>query len=657
MELGILHNSPPSTKRGCRAGRLHRLWHGLPPAPWPCTRSQHHSVPSRNLHPLMVPPFLQPHPDLQSAVGNAPLSSKHPAQLPTTDCLLSIISPMGGQPSDAPALSPPSPLQQGGQSSNAPALSPPSPLPQGGQPIALALSPPSPPPQGGQPSDAPGLSPSSSTLLLCPSDSTLNICHLNSQSAVKTACDLRRPMASDQTALIEPCHMLLRPLFLSLKILGLMFNRGSRITPAETTGHPPRGTGGPTDSPPTTTGRTIHLANTIFCLSVCVIMWGRTVSCVPSFWVGVDFYPDLFFLRACVLTWSLQCSLYASITLYESREGEAFSSFYETSNSIPPPRTSSLHAASASSDPPRGGVRPGAGLKKAFLVPETQPDDQPSPDQEEKEEGPNHEDGKDKDTGDKRDNNDEVHDDKSEKTFRKDQQIIPEEGLTTKDKEIQSQSTHTQSTLQTERQPKHSWNKYQKIGIAYTAIGWALVILSDMVAGLFFFGDFSQFHDIEVAGTNPFGRSLLVKVVAMGIQVLLTFAWILPPALCCGLCAVLRARFDLLTTTITTKLSLTENRFPPTLERWRQEHLRLCQCVVTLNGFVGKLLMATYVTNLPLAVLLLYQMTVGVKGGEEGGTLLFLRAYWFVMALAGITLLSACAFCVHNAVSLVLCPQ
>ncbi|KAL8569597.1 hypothetical protein ACOMHN_044735 [Nucella lapillus] len=146
----------------------------------------HHSVPSRNLHPLMVPPFLQPHPDLQSAVGNAPLSSKHPAQLPTTDCLLSIISPMGGQPSDAPALSPPSSLQQGGQSSNAPALSPPSPLPQGGQPIALALSPPSPPPQGSQPSDAPGLSPSSSTLLLCPSDSTLNICHLNSQSAVKT---------------------------------------------------------------------------------------------------------------------------------------------------------------------------------------------------------------------------------------------------------------------------------------------------------------------------------------------------------------------------------------------------------------------------------------------------------------------------------------
>ncbi|KAL8611591.1 hypothetical protein ACOMHN_060860 [Nucella lapillus] len=190
MELGILHNSPPSTKRGCHAGRLHRLWHGLPPAPWPCTRSQHHSVPSRNLHPLMVPPFLQPHPDLQSAVGNAPLSSKHPAQLPTTDCLLSIISPMGGQPSDTPALSPPSPLQQGGQSSNAPALSPPSPLPQGGQPIALALSPPSPPPQGGQPSDAPGLSPSSSTLLLCPSDSTLNICHLNSQSAVKTAMEV-----------------------------------------------------------------------------------------------------------------------------------------------------------------------------------------------------------------------------------------------------------------------------------------------------------------------------------------------------------------------------------------------------------------------------------------------------------------------------------
>ncbi|KAL8581790.1 hypothetical protein ACOMHN_043208 [Nucella lapillus] len=79
MELGILHNGPPSTKRGCRAGRLHRLWHGLPPAPWPCTRSQHHSVPSRNLHPLMVPPFLQPHPDLQSAVSTPP---SHPSILP-----------------------------------------------------------------------------------------------------------------------------------------------------------------------------------------------------------------------------------------------------------------------------------------------------------------------------------------------------------------------------------------------------------------------------------------------------------------------------------------------------------------------------------------------------------------------------------------------
>ncbi|KAL8610488.1 hypothetical protein ACOMHN_060408 [Nucella lapillus] len=63
-------------KRGCRGGRKK-------------LRSIQ-VVPSRNLHPLMVPPFLQPHPDLQSAVGNAPLSSKHPTHLPTTDCLLSI---------------------------------------------------------------------------------------------------------------------------------------------------------------------------------------------------------------------------------------------------------------------------------------------------------------------------------------------------------------------------------------------------------------------------------------------------------------------------------------------------------------------------------------------------------------------------------------
>ncbi|KAL8597957.1 hypothetical protein ACOMHN_063853 [Nucella lapillus] len=169
-------------KRGCRGGRKK-------------LRSIQ-VVPSRNLHPLMVPPFLQPHPDLQSAVGNAPLSSKHPTHLPTTDCLLSITPLMGGQPSDAPALSPPSPIQQGGQSSNAPALSPPSPLPQGSQPIALALSPSSPLPQDGQPSDAPGLSPSSSTLLLCPSDSTLSICHLNSQSAVKTGSFLRLALKS-----------------------------------------------------------------------------------------------------------------------------------------------------------------------------------------------------------------------------------------------------------------------------------------------------------------------------------------------------------------------------------------------------------------------------------------------------------------------------
>ncbi|KAL8572006.1 hypothetical protein ACOMHN_038364 [Nucella lapillus] len=120
---------------------------------------------------------------------------------------------MGGQPSDAPALSPPSPLQQGGQSSNAPALSPPSPLPQGSQPIALALSPSSPLPQDGQPSDAPGLSPSSSTLLLYPSDSTLSICHLNSQSAVKTGLDptlcgplLALPLTSTTIGLWDLSH-------------------------------------------------------------------------------------------------------------------------------------------------------------------------------------------------------------------------------------------------------------------------------------------------------------------------------------------------------------------------------------------------------------------------------------------------------------------
>ncbi|KAL8566844.1 hypothetical protein ACOMHN_052242 [Nucella lapillus] len=153
----------------------------------------------------MVPPFLQPHPDLQSAVGNAPVSSKHPAQLPTTDCLLSIIPLMGGQ------------------SSNAPAFSPPSPLPQGGQPIALALSSSSPPPQDGQPSDAPGLSPSSSTLLLCPSDCTLSICHLNSQSAVKTVqltaalyvdysssvCDTSGPVLLQQVVTMHMCAQLI----------------------------------------------------------------------------------------------------------------------------------------------------------------------------------------------------------------------------------------------------------------------------------------------------------------------------------------------------------------------------------------------------------------------------------------------------------------
>ncbi|KAL8621080.1 hypothetical protein ACOMHN_040605 [Nucella lapillus] len=149
---------------------------------------------------LSLRDYIAPHPDLQSAVGNAPLSSKHPTHLPTTDCLLSITPLMGGQPSDAPALSPPSPLQQGGQSSNAPALSPPSPLPQGSQPIALALSPSSPLPQDGQPSDAPGLSPSSSTLLLCPSDSTLSICHLNSQSAVKTVNTLQTELDHLRTA-------------------------------------------------------------------------------------------------------------------------------------------------------------------------------------------------------------------------------------------------------------------------------------------------------------------------------------------------------------------------------------------------------------------------------------------------------------------------
>lgn len=88
----------------------------------------------------------------------------------------------------------------------------------------------------------------------------------------------------------------MRPLYLSLAIFGLYH------TPKHSQVEPAKDTGDQNTNPP----RILPKAIRFYCIFICCLMSLSVIRYLPSFWVGVDFIPDLTAHRIVNVIWTIQ---------------------------------------------------------------------------------------------------------------------------------------------------------------------------------------------------------------------------------------------------------------------------------------------------------------------------------------------------------------
>ena len=413
-----------------------------------------------------------------------------------------------------------------------------------------------------------------------------------------------------------------------------------------------------------------RVAHVVYCACVCSLLWLRALTIIPSFWVGVDFRPDLTSSRVIWLMWSLQCSLNASVILNGCREKNTFRAFtdiWRTLQTNTSPTTESGQQGGNSEDTIYADIASSYCCKVAEtgirqIPDQASRDDRSSnalrirtgnkcpkttssnevvdgsiaqychsrPTSESKKQLHSQKNGtslncardshhKSKSGIGRSDLTPVESGSKNHSSFDENQ-VCGDGSHPNPDGEDLADSrfdvnaeiigSEIKETHHTPR--RRSRSEYEKIGVKYAAISWCYLLLNCALMGLFMFGDvLPESEEMTVSMTNPFGTLLPVMVVLYAVIVFEMGAWVFPAIFCCGLCSLLCTRFRELTKSITTGLSQTNDRFPTSMECWRQEHLRLCQCVTVLDETLGRVLMTCYVTNLPMMVFLLYVMTVG----------------------------------------------
>lgn len=88
----------------------------------------------------------------------------------------------------------------------------------------------------------------------------------------------------------------MRPLYLSLAIFGLYH------TPKHSQVEPTKDTGDQNTNPP----RILPKAIRFYCIFICCLMSLSVIRYLPSFWVGVDFIPDLTAHRIVNVIWTIE---------------------------------------------------------------------------------------------------------------------------------------------------------------------------------------------------------------------------------------------------------------------------------------------------------------------------------------------------------------
>ncbi|PVD27053.1 hypothetical protein C0Q70_12203 [Pomacea canaliculata] len=201
------------------------------------------------------------------------------------------------------------------------------------------------------------------------------------------------------------------------------------------------------------------------------------------------------------------------------------------------------------------------------------------------------------------------------------------------------------------RESREFTTKYEtrlkRLGRTYTIAAWVVILINFTSTSLFIvLGTMiPEIQPVQTILTNPFGSSLTARIVFIFVMFLNTCAWILPPAFYCALCSIIRLRFNIFSDVVSKGFVTCGSEFPAHLERWRHEHLRLCQSVTVLERTMRLMLMSAYSTCLPLCIFLLYT----IVADRSTVIALLTNCFWLVVNLSTILIISAHAAAVHEA--------
>ncbi|KAK7491042.1 hypothetical protein BaRGS_00017738 [Batillaria attramentaria] len=402
-------------------------------------------------------------------------------------------------------------------------------------------------------------------------------------------------------------------------------------------------------------------ARKVYCIFVCCLLWFRALSYFPAFWVGVDFNPGMTADRVVECIWLMQGALNVTITLYACFNKDELATVIEQWSRlcykvVSEKRKQRQQVNTFVHDETTvdiGGIR-----KRKQVRPVTQAVNG-TMDLRVVEDGHCRNQTHNVTSNLNQTNSASGSGDSGNSAYR-----LGERETTAKNRTVTKHCTSSETNVSERntstiagKKPKGNATDVEEDKIntdiekkikIYAVLAWSLIVVNVVFVLVFVFENFLPSDvglKIVVAFVGPFGMSLPAKILLSVFFVFNSCARILPTAFCCGFCAMLRAHFGHLTEEISARLTKCKKNFPKEMERWRQQHLRLCQCVSLLDRTMSKMLMTSYVTNLPLCIFLLYVM---VRGDQELVAMLT-YGFWFVSSLGNILVLSGQAALVHEA--------
>ncbi|KAK7113526.1 gustatory receptor for sugar taste 64f-like [Littorina saxatilis] len=196
----------------------------------------------------------------------------------------------------------------------------------------------------------------------------------------------------------------------------------------------------------------------------------------------------------------------------------------------------------------------------------------------------------------------------------------------------------------THRPNQHQVKRLRRRTTVTVAISWIFNVLNVLIVVVSFSELNEDFVRNTILFTDPFGTSIPSKVFAIFLLFFASSSWTFPITFSCAAASYVRLRFNTLTVNLETAVTGSKTYFPLELEVYRRQHLQLCACVRVLDRTLQRLIMTSYVTNVPLTCFIMYRLVVSPPQAFELGMLIF----WLVVNCLNVFFISVWAALVHE---------